>query len=188
MLHRLSIGAGSPTPTLFHLLHSKNVLLLSSSLSPAYAPAVFTCTLPLCKVFLGLLRYCTNPKLLHLQRRNPGFIKLNLTQRRTAREINFKMFPLKSTVSKLCTVYRNQRFFNEKAIPPSRGLRSEAPKGQAGQKPRLDMQPLLSPLCPERAQSTTQLWLYNLSFSFRSPPYVHFPGINDYEFKAVTVL
>lgn len=34
------------------------------SLSPAYAPAAFTCTLPLCKVLLRLLTYCTNPKLL----------------------------------------------------------------------------------------------------------------------------
>lgn len=33
-------------------------------LSPTYAPAAFTCTLPLCKVLLRLLMYCTNPKLL----------------------------------------------------------------------------------------------------------------------------
>lgn len=65
VLQRLSIGAGSPTPTSFHLLPSRTVLLLSSLLSPAYAHAVFIRTLPLCKVLLGLLRYCTNPKLLH---------------------------------------------------------------------------------------------------------------------------
>lgn len=67
-----------------------------------------------------------------LQRRNPGFIKLNLIQWRTAREMNFKMFPLKITVSKLCTVYHNQWFCDEKAIPPSRGLPGEVPQGQAG--------------------------------------------------------
>lgn len=64
VLHKLSIGAGSPTPTSVLLLPSKIVLLLSSLLSPAYAPTAFTCTLPLCKVLLGLLRYCTNPKFL----------------------------------------------------------------------------------------------------------------------------
>lgn len=63
------------------------------------------------------------------QHRNPGFIKLNLTQRRTTREINFKMFPLKHTLSKLCKVYRNQYFSAssvKKAIPPSRGLPSKS--------------------------------------------------------------
>lgn len=143
VLQRLSIGAGSPTPTSFHLLPSETVLLLSSLLSPAYAHAVFICTLPLCKVLLGLLRYCTNPKLLYFTALQSW---LHKTQPQTAREINFEMFPLKCTVSKPCTVDRNQCFFNAKAIPPSRGLVGEAPKRQTWEKPRLDVQPLLFPL------------------------------------------
>lgn len=54
-----------------------------------------------------------------LQHHNLSFIKLNLTQQRTAKE-NIKMFPLKCMVSELCTAYHNQCFFNEKAILPSK--------------------------------------------------------------------
>lgn len=35
--------------------------------------------------------------------------------------------------------------------------------------------------------NTAQVYLYNLCFSFRSP-YMHFPGISDYEFQTVAVL
>lgn len=75
----------------------------SFSLSPAYTLAAFTCSLPLCKVLLGLLRCCTSPKLLcfialqsWLNRHQPPTME-------NCHEIDFKMFPLEHRMLKIHT-------------------------------------------------------------------------------------
>lgn len=96
----------------------------SFSLSPAYTLAAFTCTLPLCKVLLGLLRCCTSPKLLclitlqsWLYRRQPPTVE-------NCHEIDFKMFPLEQRMLKLHT---STSFVSAEATPSSRVLPSGAP-------------------------------------------------------------
>jgi len=106
---------GPPAPTLFHLLPGENVLLLSSSLSPAHAPAAFTRTSPLRRVLLGLLRHRTNPKLLRA-----GSVKIHL---RTAREVN-----LKTPVSELHTLC----LLHGKAVHPSTFKRFAPPSTAGG--------------------------------------------------------
>lgn len=140
------MGLGAPLP--LHSTSSPAKLFFSSA--PCYllpTHTLYSCVLRhFAKCSWDYLGIAPTQSCSILQRYNPGFIKLSLKQQRTAREINFEMFPLKCTLSKPCTVDRNQCFFNAKAIPPSRGLVGEAPKRQTWEKPRLNVQPLLSPL------------------------------------------
>lgn len=177
--HRLNDGAGSPTPTSFHLLPSKTVHLLSSRYLLPTHPLHSHVLCHFAKCSWDYLRTAPTQSCSALQDHNLGFIKLNLTGQRTAREINFKVFSLKCTVSKLCPVYHSPSLLWQVCpVRYVRGSKGEAKAGHAASS--------LSFECS--GDRTAQIWLYNPSFSFCSLSYMHFLGKSDYKFKAVTVL
>lgn len=177
-------GAKSPTPTLFHLLPSKTILLLEA---PRYLlPTHSLHSHVLChfaKCSWDYLGTAETQSCSALQHRNPGFINLNLAQWRTAGKLTSKCSLLSAwrQNSAQCIATR----VSAEKKPPS-----EAPKGQAAEKLRLDMQPHLSPSCPFTAGTPGQssiAWAIR-GTSLSAAVHTRISQRHMTEFKAVSVV